>query len=236
MNSGGMRFFRQTWLKILIVVILVLGVGRTAAHLFRTRQNQLNAFSQPTPSSQVLTGTRFSPTIFQPSLTPLPDRLRAIGSTASWKTYVNTGGWQIKYPPDWRVTDNLNGSVSMTSPDFQYNDNNRVEQEATSGASVLYYTNQQASLSAVKVGEIAKAWDTPDRININLKELTIDGQPAQEWDYHDVGNTQVTRTVIEILKGGKALYFNATYASPALKKLFEQMLATFSFLDRTKVH
>ena len=93
--------FRQTWVKILIAVILVLVVGSTAAYLLGTRQNQPNAFSQPTPSLQVPTGTRFSPTIVQPSLTSLPTKIR---QTASLKTYTNSKyKLSFDYPSNYSI-------------------------------------------------------------------------------------------------------------------------------------
>ena len=105
MNSGGMGFFRQTWAKVLIVVILVLVVGSTAVYLLGTRQNQPNTFSQPTPSLQAPIGTRFSPTIVQPFLTSLPTSSERFGYTTHWNTYVNKlYGFSIKYPPDYHLT------------------------------------------------------------------------------------------------------------------------------------
>jgi hypothetical protein len=95
-----MGFFKQTWMKILIVVILVLVVGTTAAYLLETQQNPPNAFSQATSSSQAPIGNRFSPTIVQPSLTALPSQGQTV-ATANWSTYTNKElGFSIQYPSD----------------------------------------------------------------------------------------------------------------------------------------
>lgn len=37
-----------------------------------------------------------------------PDALAKI-STTGWKTYVNKHGWQVLYPPQWSVTECVNG-------------------------------------------------------------------------------------------------------------------------------
>jgi hypothetical protein len=121
MNSGGMRFFRQTWLKILIVVIMVLVIGSTAAYLTGTRQNQPNTFSQPTPSSQALTSTRFSPTIVQPSLTSLPTSSGQTNVIPGWKTYINnTYHYSLSYPSNWIL------NAVQADPDPKAYDGTRV--------------------------------------------------------------------------------------------------------------
>lgn len=76
-----MGFFKQTWVKILIVVILVLVVGSTAACSLGTRQNQPNASSQTTPSAS-------SPT-----------------SIASiWQTYTDAKlRATFEYPTTWKL-------------------------------------------------------------------------------------------------------------------------------------
>jgi len=103
-NSEGMGFFKPTQVKVLIVIILVLVVGSTTAYLLGTRQNQPNAFSQPIPSLQVPSGTRFSPTIVQPSLTTLPTSMDQT-TTTGWQTYTNNKyGFSFDYPSKYSVT------------------------------------------------------------------------------------------------------------------------------------
>lgn len=109
-----MGFFRPTWVKILIVVILVL-VGSIVAYLLGTRQNQPHPFSQLTPSLQTPTGTRFSPTIVQPSPTPFPTRPAQATTTDKWETYVDgENGFELKYPPTWSQLLLGNHTVAIT--------------------------------------------------------------------------------------------------------------------------
>lgn len=117
-----MGFFRQTWVKILIVVILVLGVGSTAAYLLGIRQNQPNAFSQPAPSLQAPTSTRFSPTIVQPSLTSFPTSIGQITTTTSWKTYTNSKyGLSFYYPPNYTISIDNDYGVWLLTKDVTNN-------------------------------------------------------------------------------------------------------------------
>ncbi len=86
--------FRQTWVKILIVVILVLVVGSTAVYLLGTRQNQPNA----------ITGTRYSSTIVQPSLTSLPTSVGQTNVIPGWTIYHSKQGlYSINVPKAWIV-------------------------------------------------------------------------------------------------------------------------------------
>src|SRR5947209_6002138 len=71
MNSGSMGFFRPIWVKILIVVILVLGVGITASYLLALKQNLPDTFTStfiPTPTLSPV------PTL-SPTPSPTPPQL-----------------------------------------------------------------------------------------------------------------------------------------------------------------
>ena len=76
MNSRDMELFKQTWVKILIfVIILVLSVSSRAIFLLRTQKNQPIYFSPPTPSSQVPT-----------AINPLQPVLQT-NAPPEWNTY-----------------------------------------------------------------------------------------------------------------------------------------------------
>ncbi|SRR6266487_2564115 len=88
-----MGFFKPTWMKILIVVILVLAVDSIAAYLLGTRPS----ISQPTPSPHALALLQTSSTPLQSSGQPVPN--------AQWKTYRNHQyGFSFQYPSEATIT------------------------------------------------------------------------------------------------------------------------------------
>src|SRR6266436_794997 len=113
-----MGFFKQTWVKILIVVILVLVVGSTAAYLLGTRKNQPIYLTPQTPAPHALASIYLSPTL----LLTNADQAKL---TATWKTYTNQANkFEVKYPPTWVIdTSHLANTVStvtFSSPDLKY--------------------------------------------------------------------------------------------------------------------
>jgi hypothetical protein len=98
-----MGFFKQTW--VLKLIVLILGVGITVIYWLGIREKQSIYLSQPTPSSQAQTITRFSPTIVQRSPTFLPSSIGQTASNANWKTYTfNKYGFSFDYPSKYSVT------------------------------------------------------------------------------------------------------------------------------------
>ena len=96
-----MGFFGPTWVKVLIVVILVLVVGGNVAFLLKTWQNQPRVNSQPTPSSQ-------TPAIIQPSSIRMMD-------TSNWETYYDVeNGFALKYPHGWSQLIIANHTIVLT--------------------------------------------------------------------------------------------------------------------------
>ena len=90
-----MRFVKQIWVMILIVVIL--GVCITVIHWLGTREKQSIYLSQPTPSPHVQALLKTSSTSLQSSGQAVP--------IAVWKTYINQKyGFSFQYPSEAKVT------------------------------------------------------------------------------------------------------------------------------------
>jgi hypothetical protein len=149
-----MEFFRPTWVKVLIVAILVLVVGSTVIYSLGTRKNQPNAFSQPTPSSQALTGTRFSPTIVQPSLISFPPGSEQVDSTTIRKTYTNDlYHYSFQYPNDWGITDSTFYSPSILNSKTVYPINNPHDSVAEINVEITTRDFANGTESNIKEGK-----------------------------------------------------------------------------------
>ena len=239
-DSGSMGFFKPMWLKILIVVILVLIVGSTAAYLLEIRQNQANPFSQPAPSSQAPTGTRFSPTVAQSSATPLPSSGRT-AVTASWKTYTNiTYGYSIQYPPQYsiRIRDGLSYGASSTI-ELSSPSNFDITIAVARNTNNLSLDNPRGLFGS---GPLENYNLPPD---IEVKQAFLGGIRAFRLD-HCCGGYDGVEAEIKALKDGKVYdvvvtpdsrgYQGTKYSddlkNPDKESVVEEIVSTFTFIQR----
>lgn len=173
------------------------------------------------PATLVVTPTQ------TPIATPTSDL------TVGFLEYVNNkAGYIFKYPSDWKLKQNLNGSITLRSSDFEQNEKNPLEEEAKSGANLLINGPIPDALPEIKEGQILKGTDTTtDKVASNIQKLTIDGKNAITWDYQAAGNPHFIGTQVVILKEGKVYYLNMTFSDKSFKSRFDQILSTFRFLD-----
>ncbi len=236
-----MEFFRPTWEKILIVVILVLlGVGITVTYLLEIGKKQHFSLplviSTPTP---ILTPTEVVPSI---STNMPPPTFPPIDMSVShWKTYQNDKiGISFKYPNSWKVntfaqdTPAHNGKVG----DVQHSvvDLGPTNEPAnTYSMSLVYWDNPDNLPVREFIQEAIKATNYAGATGIDLdnppaQTISIGGFPAYSQRHAECEPEFCDKAVIP--------YKNMVFVFSLLEEsqkafyrdVFDQILSTFKFI------
>ena len=168
-----------------------------------------------------------------PTISPTP--AASVDPTANWKTYINARyNYSIKYPSDWKIINNLNGSISINSSDFQQNEKNFTEIEAKTGASLIIYEPIEGNPSLLEQtkGQIIKGNDLiEDKINTDIEEITVDGQKGILYTLHAVNSPSLKEFHAMFIKNGKVYSSTLTYFSEKYKDVYKKILSTFKFTE-----
>ncbi len=175
-----------------------------------------------------------TPTVSQ---TPQPT---PVDETANWKTYTNNKyAFSLNYPPNWKIEENMGSAIffSIESPDYKFDDNNKVEEQVTVGTKISFnILSSTGNYSEPKEGEIPTLYfDTVNNKQImdkisNITNITIDGRKAAKYDLQRLFKEPLLRTRADIVDKTFVYRIEMMYVSPISKNIFDDILSTFKFL------
>ena len=186
-----------------IIVVLLLGIGIGIFFPVSNIHLPNLSFLNPSPTS--------TPT---PTPTPTPN------PTADWKTYTNSSGqYSFKYPDQWNAATNSSRlSGALFGPSATSTSGLGGVEVNTSAQSVDIYVN-----NLVTEGVIGIVTQNPVTIN-RLEGIKIKyeggGGPINGWSFYTKNGKSIYNIYINSWQDGDVL-------------IFDQILSTFTFLDKT---
>ncbi len=135
---------------------------------------------------------------------------KSVNQTENWKTYKNSSlGFEVQYPNDWLVSENLPGNISIHSADAGFN--------------VTY--------KAVYDPVLKRNCTPSDCTVLSFKEaddIKVDGVVGKIWEGTLGHFTNVTYVVLQ--KAGDQKLYMINMESYPKDETLKQILSTFKFL------
>lgn len=219
---------------LLVISGLILAGGLVYAGMqIGKKQSQISSLPTPIPTEVLIPTIIPSPTeIVIPTTfvsTPTPD------PTAGWKTYTNgTEKYRFKYPQNWFLKE----SSSMVQI-FNYDVDNAPGR--------AYDPSRDGNLFKIEIFMDDKYSDVDKWFNdeksrmspvtnkpyefLNAKPVTVDSQKGIYFEVKDEWTDISVGTVVFQSPKNKLIRFNGGLNYPDNKGFFDQVLATFKFLD-----
>lgn len=185
------------WWKVGILAVGVLLAGSIAYAGYQYSQKQTPSITQPTPTPIAVT-------------TPISDE------TANWKTYTSSdNSYLIKIPPTWN---SLNCSYSVIF------DPNPPSSCATDSPGTLSISvSNKTGESLVEIGKEFKV--------VTRNPLSIGGEQGEKVVTEKVEAAPGANNIIIAAVAHKGKVYTFNLQDTIQERIFDQILSTFKFLD-----
>src|SRR6266487_2055565 len=208
-----MGSFKQTWVKILIVVILVLVVGSTAAYLFGRSKSQPISLSQPTLS---ITPEPDTALIALPqnddSLYADPTFSKILFSTSSgdeliWNTFANNNlGIKFIYPSNYTIPLVMDNQIRL-----------------------LREYGSMFEIKRIDTDETLEQWKSTI-VGYRVSSATFHTYPAYYFATNQTGQTPMDFYAVKIHNSIYTIAFESgSYVQPPEKSVLDKILNSIAF-------
>ncbi|OGZ43659.1 MAG: hypothetical protein A3C80_04560 [Candidatus Ryanbacteria bacterium RIFCSPHIGHO2_02_FULL_45_43] len=219
LHFGGRKFFnhmnQRGFANMVLVVVIVILVGAVGYFMFVKKFEPGSQQPTPTPTQ---TNTAVSPT-------PTPQ-----SETAQWKIFTNTEyKYRINYPPDWEL-----GQITVKQSPAAVRFTKITKQgDKYLNDAVVDVIVEPNPLRKTPTEEWYREWVKQIPTGINLE-----GVKFEETTFKNMKALKIDNNTVFFAKGLNMFEikwhvagdYNQSLAESA-EKIFEQMMATFEFID-----
>lgn len=200
-----------SWWKVGVLVVGVLLAGSIAYAGYQYSQKQTPSVAQPTPTPVVVA-------------TPTPDL------TANWKTYTDTKyGYSIKYPQGWYTYDGVVADYDLRSGENKTLSRSREHLTIQT----VVWDNPSKLSTEVYISQLDSGPDAP-RV-VATEKVTVGGvvgikRIENRYSITDPTTSIQPTVVVYFAHGDKTFILSAYPEDSVLINSFDQILSTFKFI------